>query len=172
MRKPTVSGIVGRRRCYIRSAAHHTSQRSRRNFANELQVRMALHFAFNLYLFSVTPIFRILSNGSSNASTHVSNLFNIDKQTGQLYIRDASALDVNHLKSEFIFFAVEVRSEMFGSIFCIALHMPYLRRCNRRFAAPINYTRHTPASRQLARQYWKHYFSVRFWSFPFEFTTD
>lgn len=55
-------------------------------------------------------ISRILSIGSpTTARNDVSNLFSIDKQTGQLYIRDASALDVNHLKAENIFFAVEVR---------------------------------------------------------------
>lgn len=47
--------------------------------------------------------FRIL--GTDN----IQNLFTIDKHTGQLFIKDTVALDVNHLKSENIFFSVEVK---------------------------------------------------------------
>lgn len=46
--------------------------------------------------------FRILGNDN------IQNLFAIDKHTGQLFIKDTVALDVNHLKSENIFFSVEV----------------------------------------------------------------
>lgn len=47
--------------------------------------------------------FRIL--GQAN----IFDLFTIDKHTGQLFIKDTAALDVNHLKSENIYFSVEVR---------------------------------------------------------------
>lgn len=56
----------------------------------------------------LTPItftefhFRILGNDN------ILDLFTIDKHTGQLFIKDTMALDVNHLKSENIFFSVEV----------------------------------------------------------------
>lgn len=46
--------------------------------------------------------FRILGNDN------ILDLFTIDKHTGQLFIKDTMALDVNHLKSENIFFSVEV----------------------------------------------------------------
>lgn len=42
------------------------------------------------------------------ASDAVEKLFSIDRHSGQLFIRDASALDVNHLKAENVFFSVEV----------------------------------------------------------------
>lgn len=54
--------------------------------------------------------FRILGNNS------ILDLFTIDKHTGQLFIKDTMALDVNHLKSENIFFSVEVISNVFESI--------------------------------------------------------
>lgn len=47
-------------------------------------------------------ICRILGNDN------IQDLFTIDKHTGQLFIKDTMALDVNHLKSENIFFSVEV----------------------------------------------------------------
>lgn len=46
--------------------------------------------------------FRILGNDN------IQNLFAINSHTGQLFIKDTVALDVNHLKSENIFFSVEV----------------------------------------------------------------
>lgn len=47
--------------------------------------------------------FRILGE------TNILDLFTIDKHTGQVFIKDTAALDVNHLKSENIYFSVEVR---------------------------------------------------------------
>lgn len=53
--------------------------------------------------FTTTFIFRrILENDN------ILDLFTIDKHTGQLFIKDTMALDVNHLKSENLFFSVEV----------------------------------------------------------------
>lgn len=46
--------------------------------------------------------FRILGNNE------ILNLFTIDKHTGQLFIKDTMALDVNHLNTENIYFSVEV----------------------------------------------------------------
>lgn len=40
----------------------------------------------------------------------IQNLFVVDKHTGQLFIKNTAALDVNHLKSENLYFGVEVRS--------------------------------------------------------------
>lgn len=38
----------------------------------------------------------------------MSNLFTIDKRSGQLFINDTNSLDVNRLKSDKVFFSVEV----------------------------------------------------------------
>lgn len=48
--------------------------------------------------------FRILGNDN------ILDLFTIDTHTGQLFIKDTMALDVNHLKSESILFSVQVIS--------------------------------------------------------------
>lgn len=43
------------------------------------------------------------------ASDDIQNLFDVDKHTGQLIIKNTAALDVNHLKSETLYFGVEVK---------------------------------------------------------------
>lgn len=42
------------------------------------------------------------------ADEDIQYLFAVDKHTGQLFIKNTAALDVNHLKSENLFFGVEV----------------------------------------------------------------
>lgn len=42
-------------------------------------------------------------------NSKILNLFTVDKHTGQLFIKDTMALDVNHLNSENIYFSVEVK---------------------------------------------------------------
>ncbi|XP_058466683.1 cadherin-87A isoform X2 [Malaya genurostris] len=54
--------------------------------------------------------YRIIGN---DAITHH---FQIDKRTGQLTISKSSALDVNHLKSENVFFAVEASDGLFTTL--------------------------------------------------------
>lgn len=60
-----------------------------------INVRMGLNFC--------NPNFRRII-----AADDVQSLFSIDGHSGQLYIRDGSALDVNHLKAESVFFSVSV----------------------------------------------------------------
>lgn len=50
------------------------------------------------------------------APEHIRNMFRIDKRTGQLSISPDSSLDVNHLKSEHVSFAVQAHDGQFTAL--------------------------------------------------------
>lgn len=67
-----------------------------------MKIQSKFESDFPNFSFSILSKIRILGNNE------ILNLFTIDKHTGQLFIKDTMALDVNHLNSENIYFSVEV----------------------------------------------------------------
>lgn len=63
-------------------------------------------FCAPLFYFLFCSIYSCRIIGNEAITRH----FEIDKRSGQLTISKSTALDVNHLKSENVFFAVEVSS--------------------------------------------------------------
>lgn len=72
-------------------------------------------FCALLFYFLFCSIYSCRIIGNEAITRH----FEIDKRSGQLTISKSTALDVNHLKSENVFFAVEVSLSIF--FICVVL---------------------------------------------------